>query len=552
VKRSGLARFVDVSDRLPLAGVTSSHARCLVPLILLILAGAMALPAPVDADAPRVTAWASVLPASGGWIEIVALVENGAVRWRGALAVVGEAARVDLTLALPAHGRRTVTLPFWIRPGEGVPWVGVSGMSRGAMTTSSALRAPGILAAWEPRAGISPRVLVAEERRDGDGEKSPGTAAASALPVTRRALDALDLVILPSGWDHRLRPEQQGALEQWVKWGGAVGVVDRSRPPTTRALGTGLTIVGGTSSDVQAAYVRWAETSASLHGVRRALLDSWERTRAPASSSTERPGARLRVALAGYVGVLGLAALVLGGVRSLRTLGVSIVVVLIAAGTVATWALARGGDALDVRATTVLVARPDGGPADVSARVDLRAGRSDTWRLVPEVEDPLVVEMGTRTAAKALTWDVDARVWERALAMGETADVRVAGLAADVGVRVRERADGAWDLDNGGAHTLRDVLVLSGGRQAQALDDLSPGARTTVTPAPRKSSGERDVPGLAFWRPLLEAAEGATSRSILLLATLDPPLRPLRVRGDARLAAETRLVIALPHDRRAP
>jgi hypothetical protein len=502
--------------------------------------------ATAPAGSIQVSASAVMPVASPGWIEILLVVRNGARPWRGVIEVSGARAKVHVRVSLPEYGQRVVALPFWLDPGSRAPHVWAGGAPAGTVqflatgqTASRVLVADGSSADLSP-GGWRPDV-------------APVRVPAARLPQTWRAYDGLDLVILPAERQGDLRPAQVAALEQWVRWGGAVSLV-RARgeePTTTRSLGAGVTIVARSPVEALAARDR---TRATGEHVARAVMSAWERSRpaigGPQETTGGRPGTGLGVVVAVHLGLLVVAAAVAGRFPGVRQAGRPVLIAIIGGASLASWGVARAGSAwpLDVRETTLIRARPQGGVTHISAVARVQARRRGISRLVPRVEAPHHTQAeapsGPGNPHRAITWDPDTDTWERQWAMGETSVLRLDGIGPDIGLQVHRGPTGAaWEIENHGPHALRRTILIRGDDGAQALADLPPGSRTRIEIATAVRNANPTTPDLEFWKPLLpERAAG----SAVLLATLDPPIRALGVPDDDRATPESHLIVALP------
>jgi len=209
------------------------------------------------------------VPPFGGWTEILLVVKAGDTPWQGLVEVADAAAKVQVRLSVGARGQRVAPLPFWVGPGGNAPHVWLDGVPVGRVETPSV---------GEP----SSRVLYGDVGGLGvSGSPAPedtsGTRISlTAWPETWRAYDAFPLVMMPTGLDRALRPEQEEALAQWVRWGGVVGLIDawRGTSAGVRPLGAGAGIVAESPEAIRAAHARWAEGRNSADNFSRALLNA--------------------------------------------------------------------------------------------------------------------------------------------------------------------------------------------------------------------------------------------------------------------------------------
>ncbi|OGL16166.1 MAG: hypothetical protein A3F92_14020 [Candidatus Rokubacteria bacterium RIFCSPLOWO2_12_FULL_71_22] len=490
-------------------------------LALLVLTAAATAEAAPPPGGVRVTATA-LAPERGGWTEVLLAARGGDVPWRGSVALASQSAKVHVALAVPARGQRLITVPLWLdRGGEARVWVDGAAAGR-------------VAGHGDP----AERVLVAD--------------GATVLPSIWRAYEAFDLVVLTPGATARLGQVEAAALDTWVRWGGAVAA---TRPGATeaRALGAGTTLVAPSAADARAAFERLRRARAHADDPALALLRRWERARPPArpQDATGRPGTALGVLLGAYAALLGGVAVVAARRPTAGRAGVHLVGLVIAAGAVGTWSLARAGGPrdLDVHETALLVARPDAQAAHVSSVLRMRAHRSTTTGWTARAA--MLVEVEPRRAAprplRAIRWRAEAGAWEREWVVGETAVVRAAGEWPDPGIRVRARRDGrAWRVENDGPHTLRSVVLVPADGPPRALRDLGPATSVEVD-ARATAPGDGALPEIAWALPLLG---GEVETRPLLLATLARPIRSLDfLDGAVGVTGDTHVVVPLP---RAP
>lgn len=494
-------------------------------------------------EAVRVTA--SAFPAlAGTWNQVRLVADTGSAPWRGVVTVTGRGGAVNIALALPAHGQRVLAVPFRIGSGESALAVAVDGVPRARIDVA-------------PRAARPPRLVADGDRLEASRVAADARVVAVAidrLPEAWRAYDAFDLVVLPRGGEARLRRSQEAALERWVRWGGAVGSPGGERA-TARALGDGFAIVAPSVAGVERERERLRPALADPGS---AALARWDETR-PSVSDAAAGTALLdpRLAMPIYLSALGVAAVAVARSAGARRSALPIAVLLILAGSLGTWSLARAGNpaVLEVDEVSLVRARPGGGETHVSAVVRARAHRRSTIRLVPRLEAAALGEAGTPRVdfdpRRAVRWDPDGApgsdatgtpgVWERSWALGETATIRVDGLGPALDVRAASRPDGGWTVENRGRRRLTSISVVSADRLAQALGDLEPGGRLDVSGPP---TARIEAPG--FWRSLLPSS-GPARTATALLARVDPPLGALEFpAGGVRLASTSYVVLSLP------
>lgn len=518
--------------------------RSLGCLLFLTMAGSVLAPSLEAAGAPRVSASALMPPGIRGWTQVDIVLDAGPEPWRGIVTVGARTAKAQVKLALPAHGQRVVALPFWLDGGESAPEVWIDGVPSGRVMLASAQDHPA-------------RILMADGDRQASG---PGAASVAAplgrLPETWRAYEPFDLVLLPPGGDAALRPAQAAALARWVQWGGAVGLLSAERePPVARAAGAGLAILAPSSAEASGLYARWKRVGGSGADLSRRLLEGWEDPRHSDAAwiiPAGRTGASLGITVAGYLGLLSVAALVLFRHPGTRRLGLQVAVALIGLGSLATWGIARAAapSFLEVREVTLVIVQPDGSPAHLSAVVRTQAHRSGVSPLVPQGQMPLLYEVevsrGAPNPGRAVRLDAEHGVWERSWALGEMALLRVDQLGPDLGIRIgRGGGGGTWELENQGRHTLRRLALVGEDGGLRVLPDLTPGGRVRIEPgAPGPSLGGEAA---VFWRSILPGQQAWVGHGPALLATLDPPLRPLEFPGGTtRTVSQSHLVLALP------
>ena len=506
------------------------------------------------ADPPRVSASAFAAPPGGGWSEVTLVLESGPRAWRGVVEVAGGVAKAHVRLALPEHGQRVVRLPFWVEEGERSPRVWIDGAPAGTVVVPS------------PAGGGGAIVLVAERDASGASPAGAGEASGAAraplarLPESWGSYGAFDLVILPPGGEAALRPAQSAALQRWVRWGGAVALLeaDRLGPAAVREVGSGVAIAAGGEAEARAAFARRRPPGPEAGSFPVAALRAWERARPPGEAmagAAGRPGARLGLAAAAYAGLLLAAALAAAWLPGARRHAAQALAFLACAAALAAWGIARAGEPwlIEAREIALIRALPDGGPTHLHAVLRARALRSGDSRFVPLLEAPQVIESEASRAPanphRAVRWDPDGDVWERRWALGETATLRVGGGGPALGVRARPVAGSqGWDVENGGRHMLRRAVLVAGDGRMQALADIPPGARVRVAAGAAGSAGAQpDESALAFWAALLPGRGAWESGSPALVADLDPPIASLRFAdGEARVSGESHLVMALP------
>lgn len=502
----------------------------------------------------QVSGSAFAAPRGGGWTEVLLVLQNGPRAWRGVVEVAGGAAKAHVQLSLPEHGQRVVAMPSWVEAPDRAPRLWIDGAPAGQVLMPSV---------WE---GDS-LVLIAEADARGAASaragETPGLMRASLgrLPETWRSYGPFDLVILPVGGEAALRQSQSAALEHWVRWGGALTLlnVSRDEPVTTRAVGSGVAIAAGSEAEARATFDRWRRARASAEDFSRAALFAWERARPPArtrATGAGRPGGPLGMAAAGYAGLLAVAAIAAIRFPAARRRAPHVLIFLMCGASLTVWGIARAGEShlLEVQESAMVRAHADGGAAHVNAVVHIRALRSGGSRFVPTVQGPRLVEMEPPRAPgnphRAIRWDPDGGFWERAWALGEMATLRVDGDGTDLALRVRPAGGPlAWEVENRGQHALRRPVVVVGNGRTEGFADIPPGMRARLAvgaagegPAPQPSEGS-----LAFWAALLPGREPWEARSPVLLAVLDPPLASLRFTdGESRTTGETHLVLSLP------
>jgi len=491
------------------------------------------------------------MPATGGWTEVLLVIRAGDEPWRGLVEVAGGAAKVHVRLSVAARGQRIVPLPFWVGPGNDVPKVWLDGVPAGRVLTppvgENAFR---VLVAEGPGLGASDASLADDAR----SAREPVTA----WPETWRAYDAFDLVILPARLERALRPEQDAALEQWMRWGGAVAAVqaDRGEPVTRRSVDAGVGIIAGSPDKARAAYTQWAASRVGINALRQTILRVWERSRPWGGRSTwqlNRPGARLGLALAIYLALLVAAAVALRRFPALAWAGGRTVLLLVGVAILAMWGLSRGGAPfLDVQEVTLLRAHAHGTVTHMSTVIRAQADRRDTARFVPLFARPLLYEAEPSrersSPHRAIRWDVDGGVWERSWAVGETGTIRVDGIGPDIAVRAQSaQGERAWEIDNRGSHTLRSAGLLFCDGGFQPVPDVPPAAHTRLGGAELPEAGPQRGRAPEIWQALLPACDPAAGWQPVLVATLDPPIPAVRfLEGKARASSETRLVMTLP------
>ena len=503
------------------------------------------------AEPLRVSAALHPMPAAGGWTEVLLVLRAGDDPWRGLVEVAGAGAKVHVRLSVAARGQRVVPLPFWVGPGNDVPQVWLDGLPAGrVLTPPVGENASRVLVAEGPGLGVSHASLT----DDTQGTRGP----LAAWPQTWRAYDAFDLVILPAGLELALRPEQDAALEQWIRWGGAVAAVgtDRGEPVSHRSIDAGVGILAKSPDEARAAYAQWAASRVGINALPQTILRVWERSRPWSGKSTwqlNRPGARLGIVLAVYLALLVAAAVALSRFPELTRAGARTVLILAGGATLVMWGLSRGGAPfLDVREVTLLRVHAHGDATHMSTVIRAQADRRATSRFVPLLPRPLLYEAQPSrehmSPHRAIRWDVDGGVWERPWAVGETATIRVDGVGPGIGVRAQSRRDGgAWEIDNQGPHTLRSAGLLFCDGGFQPLPDVSPGMRTPLVRADLAGPGAQRGRAPEFWQALLPACDPTAGWQPVLVATLDPPIPAVRfLDGGARARSETRLVMTLP------
>lgn len=518
------------------------------------------------ADAVRLAASTVSIPAGGGWTEVVLVLENGPRPWRGVVQVAGAGAKAHVRLSIPARGQRVVSMPVWIGPGTELPKLWIDGVEAGTVSSP-------------PAAGQRARVVIAELDRQAASEPLVEDAAMAVrlglarLPETWRAYEAFDLVVLPVGGYAALRPAQESALEEWVRWGGALGLklaTDQTMT-TAKPVGMGTAIVGDTADEIRGGFARWKREALSGDDPARLAVEAWERswpfnTRSafaregagPSRSGASSTGGALGRALGGYLAVMLVAALVVARFPRSRGPAVHVLLAVIVGGSLTVWGIARAGSAqlLEVREVTLIRAYPGITASHMSSAVGMKAERAGVSRFVPSVTRPSLSETAAPRAQanphRAIQWDVDGGFWERAWALGETATLRVDGLLPDLGIRARPAVEaGTWTLTNTGRHTLRRVLIMARDGRVHPLPDLLPAGQASIgSPAESAAAWSRprpDEPALAFWRSFLARPGATAGEALVLLAALDPPAQSLRFPdGDARVSSQSHLVMALP------
>jgi hypothetical protein len=387
------------------------------------------------------------------------------------------------------------------------------------------------------------------------GESRSVTRAPLARwPVVWRAYDAFDLVVPPAGWDRILVPEQQRALSQWVKSGGAVATVSRDLERSrSTPLGDGVAIAARTLSEAEEAHARWQRSRS--HGGIRLLLDRWgsetQVSRAP--TPRLRAAAGMMAAVGAYLALLGVLPLVCIG-RKLRPARMPAVCALVVGGCLAVWTTATWGSApmLEVGEFGLLVSSAGAGDDYVSSVVRLEAQRSGTAQFVSPVTSALLHEVEASRSApdphRAVRWDVERRAWERAWAMGEQAVLRLEGVVPDLGIRAsRANQRGTWEIENGGSRALRQVLFVPPVGQPRRLPDLLPGDRVVISGGATANAGTTAADAaLAFWSSLVPAS-GTGDGMGLVVAMLDPPLQSLAFPEEtAAWTGQTRVALVLP------
>ena len=503
------------------------------------------------AESPRVSASLHPMPATGGWMEVRLVVRTGDEPWRGLVEVAGGAAKVHVRLAVVARGQRVVPLPFWVGPGNDVPQVWLNGVPAGrALTPPVGGNALRVLVAEGPGVGASEAGLADDMR----SARSP----VAAWPETWRAYDAFDLVILPAGLERALRPEQDVALEQWMRWGGAVAAVqaDRGEPVTRRVVDAGVGILAESPEKARAAYAKWAASRVGKDVLPHTILRAWERARPWGGRSTwqlNRPGARLGMALVIYLALLVGSAAALSRFPVFAWAGVRTVLVLVGVAILAMWGLSRGGGPfLEVQEVTLLRAHAHGNATHMSTVIRAQADRRATSRFVPLFSRPLLYEAEPSrersSPHRAIRWDVDGGVWERSWAVGETGTIRADGIGPDIAVRAQSlQGAGAWEIDNRGSHTLRSAGLLFCDGGFQPVPDVPPGTRTRLVGVELAGAGAQRGRAPEIWQALLPACDPAGGWQPVLVAALDPPIPAVRfLKGEARASSETRLVMTLP------
>lgn len=479
------------------------------------------------------------------------VVRAGDEPWRGLVEIAGGAAKVHVRLSVAARGQRVVPLPFWVGPGNDVPQVWLDGVPAGRVLTppvrESAAR---VLVAEGPGLGASHASLADDVR------STRGPVA--AWPETWRAYDAFDLVILPAGLERALRPEQDAALEQWMRWGGAVAAVqaDRGQPVTRRSVDAGVGILAENPEQARAAHAQWATSRVGTSALPQTILRVWERSRPWSGLSTwqlNRPGSHLGILLAIYLTLLVASAVALTCFPSVAWAGVRTNLVLIGAAALAMWGLSRGGAPfLDVQEVTLLRAHAQGNATHMSTVIRARADRRETSRFVPLFPRPLLYEAEPSrersSPHRAIRWHVDEGVWERSWAVGETGTIRVDGVGPDIAVRAQStQATPAWEIDNRGSHTLRRAGLLFCDGGFQPVPDVPPGTRARLAGAERPGAGTERGRAPEIWQSLLPACDPTAGWQPVFVATLDPPIPAVRfLDGEVRARSETRLVMALP------
>ena len=488
-------------------------------------------------------------PLRSGPVELRITAETEAQPWRGGVALRGRAGRTEIGLALPAHGRRVVVVPFRVAVGERTLEVAVDG------ETVARVEVP------PPEEG-APRVLVVDGMR---GEVSarmvPDSGRMSLplehLPETWPTLESFDLVILPPAGEARLRPGQEAALERWVRWGGAVGVPGGRATVSVRGLDRGVTIVGGDIADIERAHAQWRRDTP--RDARPAALALWEALPVTSGAGGHwAPAIDPRLAVLAYLALLALLGCVFARFPRIRPVAVPAVALLIAGSSLAIWSVPRAASPtrIEVEEVSLVFASPDGSPPQVSAVVQVTAHRSGTSRFVPRVHGPAVYEASAAAIPGARPHTVrvnaDTGLWQRSWALEESTTLRVSGVGPALKVQVVRQGPAVWMLENHGDHSLRSVVVLGGDRPARVLGDLLPGTRSRVDlgtppgPAAPNALSMPELPELAFWRRLLPSISSRDGRpSPLLLATLDPPLAALEFLEGGVLARTTSHV-ALP------
>jgi phage gp46-like protein len=513
--------------------------------LLSLIAVTPAVARPAAADEPvRLRVSTFPAPPGPGWIELRLVAESRERPWRGDVTVAGQAGSVRIKLAVPDHGQRKVALPFRVGGADRALDVLVDRtVAARVEVVPNSVKAGRLLIASRGRFEEESTTMTA------GGEDRATNVALERLPETWRVYEAFGLVVLPSGGETDLRPAQEAALEHWLRWGGAVGS-SGGRRTTVRPFGAGVAIAGADALEVDRAHDRWRRTSTRDLG--REALRAWDDS-SPARPPSSGPTFDLRLVVGGYLGTLAIAGCVVARSSGARRVGLQTAMLLIVAGSLATWSVPQAGGPmlLVVEEVALVLARADGGSTHVSSAVHVRAQRRGTSRFAPRLEGPIVYEARAPAAAgrpeRAVRWDPDARVWERRWALGETAALRVDGLGPALHIRTVAQGPRAWDVENQGQHRLRSAVLLAGDGRFHALGDLAPGARRRLeldgtAPAP---AGEAD---LEFWRPLLSrVAIGTNALAPVVLAVLEPPLAALDfLDRDVRVTSTNHLALSLP------
>lgn len=488
---------------------------------------------------PRVSVSTFPMPPVPGPVEIRLVIDAGPRAWRGVAAVRSTGAAAQIGLAVPAHGRRAILLPWSVASTGSALVVSIDGATAARVDVSSA----------EQRG----RRLLVRDAHAG-APANPGHADVADLPRTSRAYASFDLVVLPHGSELKLDRAQQAAMERWVRWGGAVGTPDGADSAVMRMIGLGVVIAGSGVETVARAHDRWRHEG--LLPVWRRPLAGWDTEAAvPGAARDAAPLTVVGLAVVGYLGALGLTGAVLARFPGARFAGAPVVLLLALLGSVTVWSAARAGSPalLDVEEITLMEAPADGREVEVTGIVRAQARRSGLSRFEVPLEDAAVAEslvrgpvlderrvirLDARADEAGAGGQRPARAWERAWALGERATIRVEGTGPALAVHATRRAGGGWEIDNRGRHVLRSAVIATSKGVAH-LGDIAPGTRTAAgTPSALRLAA--DAPAIV--RNAVEA------RRAVLVAHLDPPVVAVDFASDVVARRRTLVVVTLGPD----
>ncbi|HTX53570.1 MAG TPA: hypothetical protein VMD08_09165 [Candidatus Baltobacteraceae bacterium] len=489
------------------------------------------------------------VPESGGWAEAQLVLKTGDRAWRGSVELAGGTAKLHIQLALGPRTQRFLVVPWWVAPGAGAPRVWVDGV------TVDTVIVP-------PRSQSRPRVLTSTAKASATAaspalvESEWTQAPLSSWPETWRAYDGFDLVLLPESLGRELRPEQESALERWIRWGGAAAMIRPDAPEGVRPLGRGAVFVAHNLEALRKAQAAWTQRGAGAH-LSESLLMVWERARPSNQRTTweaRRPGRVLAATVAVYVVCLVAVAAALALRPSCHRFGVHALMVLIPAVILATGITVYGGGASHIEAEEVTLLRDQGTGEGVHACAlfRVRADRRATLQFAPVLRQAALYEAETSkdrpSPHRAIRWNVDGEAWERAFVAGETAVIRADGLGPDLGIRVTPAGNRAWQIENRGASTLRAAGLLFPSGEFRAVADVPAGARLHLAAGPQSQSEPGPLSLLpAFWAALLPSSVLDAPGDPVFIASLDPPVRSMRLlHGELHGTATTYVAVSLP------